>query len=119
MAARPRSSPRAIGLIDIPAAAERVPVPTRHGSGFGVDLGVSRVSRTGHVACECPADERVRVPVPHPILRLQILHDGHVLLEVTACDDLLPLADRAPVLLLDGRDPLLGTLSVAARRPGR
>src|SRR5262245_48608915 len=58
---------------------------------------------TGDVARERPADERVGVPVPHAMLGLQVPHDGHVLLEATTRDDLLPLRDRAPVLLLDGR----------------
>ena len=60
-------------------------------------------SRTGDVACERPADERVGVPVSHAVLGLQVSHDGHVLAEAAVRDDLLPLRDRAPVLLLDGR----------------
>jgi hypothetical protein len=46
--------------------------------------------RTGDVARECPADERVGVPVPHAILRLQVVHDSHVPFKATARDDLLP-----------------------------
>src|SRR6516165_1143815 len=38
------------------------------------------------------------------MLGLQVPHDVHVLLEATARDDLLPFRDRAPILLLDGRE---------------
>src|SRR5262249_42805785 len=62
------------------------------------------VSGTGDVACQCPADERVGVAVPHTVLGFEVPHDVHVLLQATARDDLLPLADRAPVLLFDGRE---------------
>src|SRR5207249_3704044 len=61
-------------------------------------------TRTGDVARERPADERIGVPVSHAMLGLQVSHDGHVLVEATTRDDLLPLRDRAPVLLLDGRE---------------
>src|SRR5215831_7815483 len=61
-------------------------------------------SPAGDVACERPADKRVGMPVPHAMLGLQVPHDGHVLVESAARDDLLPLRDRAPVLLLDGRE---------------
>src|SRR5262245_34882679 len=65
------------------------------------DGGSHAASRTGDVACERPADERVGVSVPHAMLGLQVSHEGHMLLETAAHDDLLPLRDRAPVLLLD------------------
>src|SRR5215813_6834905 len=77
--------------------------------------GSRAASRTGDVACERPADERVGVPVPHAMLRLQVPYDLHVLLEATARDDLLPLRDRSTVLLLDGREIGCGSGS----RPGR
>src|ERR1017187_489673 len=38
------------------------------------------------------------------MLGLQVPDDGHVLVEAASRDDLLPLRDRAPVLLLDGRE---------------
>src|SRR5215467_6291483 len=63
-----------------------------------------RTSGAGDVACEGPADEGVGVPVPHAVLGLEVPHDGHVLVKAAARDDLLPLGDRAPVLLLDGRE---------------
>src|SRR5262245_23260511 len=50
-------------------------------------------SRTGDVACERPADERVGVPVPHAVLGLQVPDEVHVLVESAARDDLLPLRD--------------------------
>src|SRR6516165_2442775 len=71
------------------------------------------------------------------MLGLQVAHDGHVLVESTARDDLLPLRDRAPVLLLDGRevrcrtrlrpwrrmlghvDALLSSAPILIRRAGR
>src|SRR5690349_798005 len=75
-----------------------------------------RTSGTGDVACEGPADEGVGVPVPHAVLRLQVPHDGHVLVQAAARDDLLPLGDRAPVLLLDGREVRRGALLRPRRR---
>ena len=77
--------------------------------------GPSLCLRTSHVARERPTDERVGVPVTHAILRFQVPHDGHVLLAATLRDDPLPLRDRAPVLLLDGREVRCRTLL----RPGR
>ena len=38
-----------------------------------------RISRTGDVACERPADECVGVAVTHAMLGLQIAHDVHML----------------------------------------
>src|SRR5690242_10640087 len=69
-----------------------------------------RTSGAGDVACEGPADEGVGVPVTHAVLGLQVPHDGHVLVQAAARDDLLPLGDRAPVLLLDGREVRWGSL---------
>jgi len=77
--------------------------------------GTSSASRTGDVACERPADERVGVPVPHAMPGLGASHDGLVLLQAAGRDDLLLLRDRAPVLLLDGREIRCGSLL----RPGR
>ena len=54
-----------------------------------------------YVSCESPADERVRVPVAHSVLGLEVADDLHVLLEAAFPDDLLPVGDRAPILLLD------------------
>src|ERR1022692_826480 len=49
------------------------------------------------------------------MLGLQVPHDGHLLLEATARDDVLPLHDRALVFLLDGREVRRRSLL----RPGR
>jgi uncharacterized protein (TIGR02118 family) len=49
--------------------------------GDAAAAGSHAASRTGDVACQRPADERVGVPVPHAMLGLQVPHDGHVLLE--------------------------------------
>jgi hypothetical protein len=43
------------------------------------------------------------VPVPHAVFGFQVRHDGHVHVQPASRDDLLPLRDRAPVRLLDGR----------------
>src|ERR1035438_2920436 len=66
--------------------------------------GSRAASGTRDVSCQRPADECISVPVPHAVLGLQVTHDCHMLLQSAVRDDLLPLRDRAPVLLLDGRE---------------
>jgi hypothetical protein len=53
----------------------------------------AKASRTSDVSLERPSDERVGVPMPQAVFGLQVPHDGHVLLEATIRDDLLPLCD--------------------------
>jgi hypothetical protein len=57
------------------------------------DALAARALRTSDVALERPSDERVGVPMPHAVFGLQEPYDGHVLLEATIRDDLLPLCD--------------------------
>ena len=75
-----------------------------------------QISGTGDLACERPTDERIGVPAPHAMLGLQVPNDAHVLPEATSSDDLLPLRDRAPVLLLDGREVRRRSLPRPVRR---
>ena len=55
----------------------------------------------GRVPGEGPPHKGVGVTVPHLILRLEIADDCHVLVETTIDDDLLPLGNRATVLLVN------------------
>src|SRR5436189_5748513 len=72
--------------------------------------GTSSASRTGDVACERRSDERVGVPVSHAMLGLRVSRDGHVLVQAAGRGDLLSLRDRAPVVLLGGRESRAGSL---------
>lgn len=55
-------------------------------------------------------DEGVGVAVPEPVLALEPADELHVLDERGPVDDLQPLGDRTPVLLLDGGEVAGGTL---------
>ncbi len=60
--------------------------------------------RLGPIPGEGPTDECVRVTMPHAILRLEVAHDCHVLIETAVQDDLLPLRDWTLLFLLDRRE---------------
>ena len=53
------------------------------------------------VPSKCPSDERVRVSVSHLVFGLEQADDCHVSSKPTFEDDLLPVSNRATVLLLD------------------
>src|SRR5690606_22803964 len=61
------------------------------------------LSSVGLLCLQSVGDESIGVPVTHPVFLLQPVHELHVHGEIRRADHVLPLLDRASVLLHDRR----------------